>query len=99
MMAAVLAPASPAGLRTRTGIGLDGARAREGARRRSAYAASATAAPLKVRPLEPVEIVTVVQSLIVLFIAAPPLVRAAFHLPQPGAKRKPRRKAAKEVAA
>jgi len=31
----------------------------------------------------PVEIVAVIQSLIVLFIAAPPLVRAIFHLPQP----------------
>ncbi len=36
----------------------------------------------------PIEIVLVVQSLIVLFIAAPPLVRAMFGLPQPG--RKPR---------
>lgn len=32
----------------------------------------------------PIEIVQVVQSLIVLFIAAPPLVRAVFRLPQPG---------------
>ena len=32
--------------------------------------------------------VLVVQSLIVLFIAAPPLVRAIFRLPQPGAKPK-----------
>lgn len=31
----------------------------------------------------PVEIVTVVQSLIVLFIAAPPLIRAIFRLPSP----------------
>jgi len=31
----------------------------------------------------PVEIVTVIQSLIVLFIAAPPLVRKVFHLPNP----------------
>ena len=36
----------------------------------------------------PVEIVLVVQSLIVLFIAAPPLVRAIFGLPQPGARKK-----------
>ena len=36
----------------------------------------------------PIEIVLVVQSLIVLFIAAPPLVRAVFRLPQPGARRK-----------
>jgi general nucleoside transport system permease protein len=35
----------------------------------------------------PVEIVLVVQSLIVLFIAAPPLVRAVFRLPQPGPRR------------
>lgn len=31
----------------------------------------------------PIEIVSVIQSLIVLFIAAPPLVRAIFRLPQP----------------
>ncbi len=37
----------------------------------------------------PIEIVLVVQSLIVLFIAAPPLVRAIFGLPQPGARKKP----------
>lgn len=36
----------------------------------------------------PIDIVTVVQSLIVLFIAAPPLIRAVFFLPQPGGKRK-----------
>lgn len=36
----------------------------------------------------PVEIILVVQSLIVLFIAAPPLIRAIFRLPQPGAARK-----------
>jgi simple sugar transport system permease protein len=34
----------------------------------------------------PIDIVLVVQSLIVLFIAAPPLVRAIFRLPQPGAE-------------
>ncbi|HEY0374246.1 MAG TPA: ABC transporter permease [Amnibacterium sp.] len=33
--------------------------------------------------------VQIVQSVIVLFIAAPPLVRAIFRLPQPGARRKP----------
>ena len=33
----------------------------------------------------PIEIVTVVQSLIVLFIAAPPLVRSIFRIPPPGA--------------
>ena len=44
----------------------------------------------------PIDIVLVVQSLIVLFIAAPPLVRAIFRLPVPGAA--PRR-SRKEVAA
>jgi simple sugar transport system permease protein len=48
----------------------------------------------------PIEIVLVVQSLIVLFIAAPPLVRAMFGIPQPGqAPRRVRRAAKKEVAA
>lgn len=42
----------------------------------------------------PVDIVLVVQSLIVLFIAAPPLVRAMFGLPQPGGKRRERKGAA-----
>ena len=32
--------------------------------------------------------VQIVQSVIVLFIAAPPLVRAIFRLPQPGARSK-----------
>ncbi|MEO6827845.1 MAG: ABC transporter permease [Microbacteriaceae bacterium] len=41
----------------------------------------------------PVDIVLVVQSLIVLFIAAPPLVRAIFRLPTPG-QRKPKRRPA-----
>ena len=36
----------------------------------------------------PIDIVLVVQSMIVLFIAAPPLVRAAFRLPTPGVFRK-----------
>ncbi|KQX08326.1 ABC transporter permease [Leifsonia sp. Root1293] len=48
----------------------------------------------------PVEIVLVVQSLIVLFIAAPPLVRAIFRLPSPGTR--PKRSVpnvTKEVAA
>jgi len=35
-----------------------------------------------------IDIVTVVQALIVLFLAAPPLIRAMFRLPEPGAKRK-----------
>jgi simple sugar transport system permease protein len=38
----------------------------------------------------PIDIVLVVQSLIVLFIAAPPLVRAIFRLPIPGVVRAPR---------
>ena len=45
----------------------------------------------------PIEIVQVVQALIVLFIAAPPLVRAVFRLPQPGSG--PRRTTSAEVAA
>jgi ABC-type uncharacterized transport system permease subunit len=36
----------------------------------------------------PVDIVLVVQSVIVLFIAAPPLVRTIFHLPKPGTRAK-----------
>ncbi|MDR6866264.1 simple sugar transport system permease protein [Microbacterium resistens] len=48
----------------------------------------------------PVEIILVVQSLIVLFIAAPPLVRAMFGIPQPGKPtRRQRRAAKKEVSA
>ncbi|MBC7724693.1 MAG: ABC transporter permease, partial [Burkholderiaceae bacterium] len=38
----------------------------------------------------PIDIILVVQSLIVLFIAAPPLVRAIFRLPKPGARRAPK---------
>ncbi|TWX40232.1 ABC transporter permease [Frigoribacterium sp. ACAM 257] len=38
----------------------------------------------------PIDIVLVVQSLIVLFVAAPPLVRSIFRLPAPGAPRVPR---------
>ncbi|WP_233198348.1 MULTISPECIES: ABC transporter permease [unclassified Cryobacterium] len=38
----------------------------------------------------PIDIVLVVQALIVLFIAAPPLVRAIFRLPTPGTTKKPR---------
>ncbi len=41
----------------------------------------------------PIEIVTVVQSLIVLFIAAPPLVRTIFFLPSPERDRRRREKA------
>jgi general nucleoside transport system permease protein len=48
----------------------------------------------------PIEIVLVVQSLIVLFIAAPPLVRTIFGLPDPNAKpRRPRKTVTKEVQA
>lgn len=47
----------------------------------------------------PVEIVLVVQSLIVLFIAAPPLVRTIFRLPDPGRPRRPRPIVTKEVKA
>ncbi|MCL2515218.1 MAG: ABC transporter permease, partial [Microbacteriaceae bacterium] len=48
----------------------------------------------------PVDIVLIVQSLIVLFIAAPPLVRAIFGLPKPGvAPRRARRALAKEAKA
>jgi simple sugar transport system permease protein len=44
----------------------------------------------------PIEIVTVVQSLIVLFIAAPPLVRAIFRLPSPERDRRRAEKARKK---
>ncbi|WP_193596490.1 ABC transporter permease [Microbacterium sp. YJN-G] len=47
----------------------------------------------------PIEIVLVVQSLIVLFIAAPPLVRAMFGLPQPGTSSRRQRRAAQRRAA
>ncbi|MEV7693204.1 ABC transporter permease [Microbacterium sp. NPDC089189] len=46
----------------------------------------------------PIDIVLVVQSLIVLFIAAPPLVRAIFRLPSPGSgPRRPRPIVTKEL--
>lgn len=48
----------------------------------------------------PIDIVLVVQSLIVLFIAAPPLVRAIFRLPDPGSRpRRARRSRTKEMSA
>jgi len=48
----------------------------------------------------PIDIVLVVQSLIVLFIAAPPLVRAIFRLPAPGPlTRRPRPIVTQEVPA
>lgn len=47
----------------------------------------------------PIEIILVVQSLIVLFIAAPPLVRAMFGLPQPGRASRRERRAARRRSA
>lgn len=48
----------------------------------------------------PIDIVLVMQSLIVLFVAAPPLVRAIFRLPTPGSgPRRPRPIVTKEVTA
>ncbi|HYI33010.1 MAG TPA: ABC transporter permease [Glaciibacter sp.] len=47
----------------------------------------------------PIDIVLVVQSLIVLFIAAPPLVRAVFRLPQQGTTRRTLPNVTKEVEA
>lgn len=47
----------------------------------------------------PIDIVFVVQSVIVLLIAAPPLVRAIFRLPDPDAPPKSERAATKEAAA
>jgi general nucleoside transport system permease protein len=47
----------------------------------------------------PIDIILVVQSFIVLFIAAPPLVRAMFGLPQPGKKSRRQRKDEAAIAA
>ncbi|MCJ1685871.1 ABC transporter permease [Rathayibacter sp. VKM Ac-2927] len=47
----------------------------------------------------PIDVVLVVQSLIVLFIAAPPLVRAIFRLPTPGVAPKRRARRTTEVSA
>jgi simple sugar transport system permease protein len=47
----------------------------------------------------PIDIVLVVQSIIVLFIAAPPLVRAIFRLPTPGQPRKVKKETPKAVVA
>jgi ABC-type uncharacterized transport system permease subunit len=47
----------------------------------------------------PIDVVLVVQSLIVLFIAAPPLVRAIFRLPTPGVAPKRRTRRTTEVSA
>ena len=55
---------------------------------------------MQARTGTPIDIVLVVQSLVVLFIAAPPLVRAVFRLPSPGARRtRTPRSSTKEVAA
>jgi simple sugar transport system permease protein len=47
----------------------------------------------------PIDIVTVVQSLIVLFIAAPPLIRAVFFLPKANKPKKLKLNVSQEVAA
>jgi simple sugar transport system permease protein len=47
----------------------------------------------------PIDIVLVIQSVIVLFIAAPPLVRTVFRLPKPGSTRKVRRPAPRAAVA
>lgn len=44
----------------------------------------------------PIDIVLVVQSLIVLFIAAPPLIRAVFRLPTPGGPSRAKRRAERD---
>ncbi len=55
---------------------------------------------MQARTGTPIDIVLVVQSLVVLFIAAPPLVRAVFRLPAPGARKaRAPRPTTKEVAA
>ena len=46
----------------------------------------------------PIDIVLVVQSFIVLFIAAPPLVRAIFRLPTPGGPTRTEKRAARAAA-
>ncbi len=45
-----------------------------------------------------INIVTIIESVIVLFIAAPPLVRTIFRLPTPGVTRKRSRSARKGMA-
>lgn len=50
---------------------------------------------MQARTGTPIDIVLVVQSLIVLFIAAPPLVRAIFRLPTPGGPTRAERNAAR----
>jgi simple sugar transport system permease protein len=44
---------------------------------------------MQARTGTPIDLVLVLQSLIVLLIAAPPLVRAVFRLPQPGSRMRP----------
>ncbi|MFD6030747.1 ABC transporter permease [Cellulosimicrobium funkei] len=53
---------------------------------------------MQARTGTPIDIVLVVQSLIVLFIAAPPLVRAIFRLPTPGGPTRAERQAARRRA-
>lgn len=53
---------------------------------------------MQARTGTPIDIVLVVQSLIVLFIAAPPLVRAIFRLPTPGGPTRAERHAARRRA-
>ena len=53
--------------------------------------------PMQIAESIPIDIVSVIQGVVVLFIAAPPLVRAIFGLPQPGrTSRRSRRAAAKK---
>jgi ABC-type uncharacterized transport system permease subunit len=47
----------------------------------------------------PIDIILVVQSVVVLFIAAPPLVRSVFHLPPPGLVARPARRAGRSAEA
>jgi simple sugar transport system permease protein len=47
----------------------------------------------------PIDIVGVIQALIVLFIAAPPLVRAVFRIPQPGARRRTKQRSKRKAVA
>jgi len=55
---------------------------------------------MQARTGTPIDVVLVVQSLVVLFIAAPPLVRAFFRLPAPGPRKaRTPRPTTKEVAA
>nr|WP_265521023.1 ABC transporter permease [Oerskovia sp. JB1-3-2] len=54
---------------------------------------------MQARTGTPIDIVLVVQSLIVLFIAAPPLVRSVFRLPTPGDTTRKRRRSTSRPAA